>query len=99
MDIDEYQASSIVHLDAQASSSKIKKKKCHGNRKLQRFKRNYRKKGMNDQTIEMLLAMHQAIKSVHQDTQIMYEEKMDDDSFISNVDRNSNMSMSSENQV
>jgi hypothetical protein len=102
MDIDEYQTNSIVHQDTQTSSPKVKKTKCHGNRKLQRFKRNYRKQGFNDQTIQMFLAMHQTITSVHQDAQIMYQEKVNDDDdnyFMLDVVSNSNISMPFENQV
>jgi hypothetical protein len=78
---------------------KNEKKKCRGNRRLQRFRRNYRKQGLNDQTIEMLVGMHQAIGSVQQNAQIKDEEKLDDDSFISNIDHNSSILMSSENRV
>ncbi len=80
-------------------SIKNEKKKCHGNRRLQRFRRNYRKQGLNDQTIEMLVGMHQAIGSVQQNAQIKNEEKLDDDSFISTIDHNSSMLMASENRV
>jgi len=87
------------HLDVQNGFLKSKKKKCRGNRKLQRFRRKCRAKGMNDQAIEMLMWIKKANRSVHQNNQQIHEEQMDS-SFTTNMESNNiNMSMISENQV
>lgn len=41
-----------------------KKRHCHGNRKLQRFRKACRAKGLCDQRIKMLMEIHQANKSI-----------------------------------
>jgi len=75
-------------------------KKCHGNRRLQRFRRKYRSKGMNNQTIEMLLNIHQGTTSVYQDNQQIHkqeEKEMDDSSSLNTQKSVINMLMLSEN--
>ena len=76
-------------------------KKCHGNRRLQRYRRRCRAIGMNNQTIEMLMNIHKAIRSMHQDNQQIHEdeEKKMVDSPTMNTQSNSDMSMLFENQV
>lgn len=43
-----------------------KKKKCRGNRRLQHFRRRYRARGMDNQTIEMLVLMNEQKTLLHQ---------------------------------
>ena len=51
-------------------------KRCHGNRKLQRFRRRCRSKGMNNQAIEMLMLIKKAKQPTDQDSpQIDSDEK------------------------
>lgn len=51
---------------------KKKKKKCRGNRKLQRFRRHCRDKGLNNETIEILLTFKASDKQIqHQNQEAM----------------------------
>jgi hypothetical protein len=94
--MDEHIRLSSEDLDVQYGLLKNKKKNCHGNRALQRFKRKCRAKRMNNQAIEMLMSINKTNRSIHQNNQQIHQEDMDD-SFIINTE--SDMSMSLENQV
>ena len=63
-----------------------KKKKCRGNRKLQRFRRKCRKNGMNNDTIEMIIENQQANKSFHSYDQDIESLQTIDDTFNPNID-------------
>ncbi|CAF2145929.1 unnamed protein product [Rotaria magnacalcarata] len=76
----------------------LKKRKSYGNRKLQRFRRKCRARGVNDHTIEMLTLVKKVNGSAHQDIQQIDEDKKDG-SFITNTKMNIiNKPMSSKNQ-
>ncbi|CAF1302974.1 unnamed protein product, partial [Rotaria sordida] len=77
MDMNEYVPKSSEQPSVQDGLLKKKKKKCHGNRKLQHFRRKCRAKGMTDQAIEMLILLKKENISMHQNTQQTYEEQMD----------------------
>ncbi|CAF2924790.1 unnamed protein product [Rotaria sp. Silwood2] len=62
-----------------------KKKKCHGNRRLQRFRKRCRARKMNDQTIKMLLTMHQISNSIQKTNQKIDNDKDMDDPFTMNI--------------
>lgn len=60
----------------QPLTEKKRVKRCHGNRKLQRFRRRCRSKGMNELAIEMLMLIKQAEQSVQQNSsQVDGDEK------------------------
>ncbi|CAF4721944.1 unnamed protein product [Rotaria sp. Silwood1] len=71
--------------DFENNKLQLKKKKCHGNRRLQRFRKRCRARGMNDQTIKMLLTMHSTDNSIHQANQETDKDKDMDDSFAMNI--------------
>jgi hypothetical protein len=51
------------------SDNNTKKKKCRGNRKVQNFRRRCRAKGMNNETIEILLASKDSNKQIQYQNQ------------------------------
>jgi len=95
----------------QLSIAKKRVKRCHGNRRLQRLRKKYRSRGINEQELEILVNMHQAIESLHQNNlpSINNDDQVEDDnsnkkdkndSYIINTkDHINNMSMLVENQV
>jgi hypothetical protein len=74
-------------------------RKCHGNQRLQRLKRRYRSKGMNDQAIELLLKFRQANRSSLPDHLKVQEENINKSSIVKKTDMVTNISMLFENQV
>jgi hypothetical protein len=71
--------SSSEHVDLQHGLIKNKKKKCRGNRKLQRLRRKCRAQEMDNQSIEMLLQIKNTNTSVHQTKQEAAAAADDDD--------------------
>ncbi|CAF4149969.1 unnamed protein product [Rotaria sp. Silwood2] len=98
MNIYEHAPKSFEHLILQDSLLKKKKKKCHGNRKLQRYRRRCQAKGMNDRAIELLMLIKKANKSVHQNTQETHEDQKNGLFIINVVSNVMNMSTLLENQ-
>ena len=85
----------------QQLTEKKQVKKCRGNRRLQRFNRKCRSKGMNNQTIQMLLKQHPTTGLIHQDHQQKHEEEeeMDNSSIMNKQSHITNISILFENQV
>ncbi|CAF1241622.1 unnamed protein product [Rotaria sordida] len=96
MDMNEYVPKSSEQPSVQDGLLKKKKNTCHGNRKLQHFRRKCRAKGMTDQAIEMLILLKKENISMHQNTQQTYEEQMDG-YFIVNTNRTNEYQYSDEN--
>ena len=95
-------------VNKQQLTGKKRTKKCHGNRKLQRFRKKWRSRGMNDRAIEMLLLIKNASNSMEQDTQQEQRDKEEnedegengiDDSNTTNAEIVIDMSMFFEDQV
>lgn len=79
--------------------SKNKKKKCHSNRKLQRFRRQCYKKGMPVEEIERLISMKNTELPTRQDVQGIFDEQMDVSSQVNTTNSPVGMPTLSENQV
>ena len=74
-----------------------KVKKCHGNRRLQRFRRKCRKQGMNNDTIQSLIVHQQANKSFHNHHQIATDSTVNmDESFDHCLDNDNSKSSKTE---
>jgi len=80
-------------------------KRCHGNRRLQRLRKKYRSRGINEQELEILVKMHQSIQSLQQNNLPIIkndnsnEEDKNNSYTINTKDPINNMSMHMKNQV
>ena len=99
MDVDEHISISSQCINMKDNLSKNKKQKCHGNRKLQRFRRQCRQKGMTNQAIETLISINNTNGAVQEDIQRIKNEKMDVSCLVNTTSNTINMPILSENQV
>lgn len=99
MDVDEHISNGSKYINVKDSLSKNKKRKCRGNRKLQRFRRHCRKKGMTKQSIETLISNNNTDRVVQEDTQRIKNKKMDASCLVNTTSNTINMPILSENQV
>jgi hypothetical protein len=90
---------SSEHLDLQYGLLKKKKKKCRGNRKLQRFKRKCWAQGMNSEAIEMLLSIKNENRSVNQYDQKLDKKEMNQSSITKSINNDVNIVSLLDNQV
>jgi len=80
-------------------------KRCHGNLRLQRLRKKYRSRGINEQELEILVKMHQSIQSLQQNNLPIIkndnsnEEDKNNSYTINTKDPINNMSMHMKNQV
>lgn len=81
------------------SLSKYKKKKCRGNRKLQRLRRQCYKKGMSTQDIEKLILMKKTERSMQDHSQVLCDKNTNGSNLINTTSSIVNMQTLSENQV